>query len=91
MHAPDGRTHGNEGKLKAGNRLFEIEIRDQIDGTLQVGAENGEVVAFAGDAPMRLRCRRTQPHDSAIGDRRQQEGQNRSPVSRIERQTWQAT
>jgi hypothetical protein len=92
MHAPDGRTHGNGGRLKPGNRLFGIEIRDQVGGKLQVGAENGEVFAFAGDAPMSLPL----PAHAAARQRDRgppshKEEQNRSPVFRIERQTWQTT
>jgi hypothetical protein len=87
---PQMRPHGwDKGGFKPGNRPFSIKIRDQVGETLQVGAENGEVFAFAGDAPVRppLPVHRT----ARSGTAAPQQEQDRSPVFRIERQTWQVT
>ena len=43
-------AHGGQGWLEPRNRCLRIQFRDQVGGTLQVGAEDGEVLPLAGDA-----------------------------------------
>ena len=82
------RAHGDQGRLKPGNRFFGIELRDQIGRTLQVGTENGEEFSLAGDTATRVGCGglvgwlgTTAPHAE----------QNRSPALSVDEQTWQDT
>ena len=68
--AADGRPHRNKRRLEPGNRLFRIEIRDQVGRTLEVDAENGKVFSLAGDAAANLGGRGARCRGRAIRNRR---------------------
>ena len=53
--ATDGGPHGVQGRLEPRNRRLGIELRDQVGRALQIGTEDGEVLALADDTAAHFR------------------------------------